>query len=96
MRMLMRVQIPTEAGNDAIKDGTLPEITRKALDALQPEAAYFTTMDGLRTMLIVFDLKAVSDMPRVVEPLFMGFDAAVDLMPCMNADDLKIGLSALK
>jgi hypothetical protein len=28
--------------------------------------------------------------------LFMGFNAAVDFTPCMNADDLKSGLSAIK
>jgi hypothetical protein len=96
MRMLMKAQIPTEAGNRAIKDGTLPEIIRKTLEAVQAEAAYFTTMDGQRTMLVVFDMKANADMPRLAEPLFMGFNAAVDFTPCMNADDLKSGLSAIK
>jgi hypothetical protein len=34
-------------------------------------------------------------MPRIAEPLFMGLDATIEFMPCMNADDLKSGLSAL-
>jgi hypothetical protein len=92
----MRVQIPTEAGSRAIKDGTLPEILRKTLETIQPEAAYFTTMDGQRTMIVVFDFKAVSDMPRIAEPLFMGLNASVEFMPCMNADDLKGGLANIK
>jgi len=33
MRMLMTVQIPTEAGNAAIKDGSLPQIVGRALEA---------------------------------------------------------------
>jgi hypothetical protein len=41
VRVLMKVQIPTAAGNDAIKDGSLPEIVGKALEALNAEAAYF-------------------------------------------------------
>jgi hypothetical protein len=96
MRMLMTARIPTQDGNRAIKDGTLPEIIRKTLEAVQAEAAYFTTIDGQRTMLVVFDMKASSDMPRIAEPLFMGLNAVVELTPCMNAEDLKGGLSAVK
>jgi hypothetical protein len=95
MRMLMKVQFPTEAGNRGIKDGSLPEILRKTLETVQAEAAYFTAMDGNRTMLAVFDLKATSDIPRIAEPLFMGLNASVEFIPCMNAEELKTGLSAL-
>ena len=96
MRMLMKAQLPTEDGNRAIKDGTLPEIIRKTLEAVQAEAAYFTTMDGQRTTLVVFDMKASSDMPRIAEPLFIGLKASVEFTPCMNAEDLKGGLANIK
>jgi hypothetical protein len=56
MRTLMRVKIPTAAGNEAIKNGSLPEIIGKALASLNAEVAYFTSEDGLRTALIVFDM----------------------------------------
>ncbi len=52
MRVLMKVQVPTEAGNAAIRDGSLPQIVRKALEALEAlkaEAAYFTSEEGMRT-----------------------------------------------
>ena len=81
MRMLMKVQLPTEDGNRAVQDRHLPDIIRKTLDSIKPEAAYFMTMDGERTMIAVFDLKAVSDIPAIAEPLFMGLNASVDLMP---------------
>ena len=96
MRMLLKAKFPTEAGNRAIKDGTLPDIIRKTLESIHAEAAYFTTMDGCRTMIAVFDLKAPADIVRTAEPLFMGIDASVEFMPCMNAEDLKSGLSAIK
>ena len=96
MRMLMKVQLPMGDGNRAVQDGTLPDIIRNTLDSIKPEAAYFMTMDGERTMLAVFDLKATSDIPSIAEPLLMGLNASVDLMPCMNAEDLKVGLSAVK
>jgi hypothetical protein len=44
--------------------------------------------------MIFFDMQDVSDIPGIVEPLFMGFDAELEIIPAMNADDLKLGLSA--
>jgi hypothetical protein len=35
-----------------------------------------------------------SDIPPIVEPLFMGLNAAVELLPVMNAEDLRRGLDA--
>lgn len=95
MRMMMKVQLPAADGNRAIKDGSLPELVRKTLETSKAEAAYFTTMDGLRTMIAVFDLKAAPDIVRIAEPLFMGINARVDFLPCMNAEELKSGLSSL-
>ncbi|MFZ2068346.1 MAG: hypothetical protein WAV27_20430 [Xanthobacteraceae bacterium] len=95
MRMMMKVQLPTADGNRAIKDGSLPEIIRKTLETAKAEAAYFTTMDGLRTMIAVFDLKLTPDIVRIAEPLFMGINATVEFVPCMNAEELKSGLSSL-
>jgi hypothetical protein len=95
MRVMMKVQLPTADGNRAIKDGSLPEIIGKTLETTKAEAAYFTTMDGLRTMIAVFDLKVTPDIVRIAEPLFMGINATVEFLPCMNAEELKTGLSSL-
>jgi hypothetical protein len=37
-------------------------------------------------------MKDASDIPIIVEPLFEGLNAKVQLLPVMNADDLKKGL----
>ena len=66
MRTLMKVKIPTAAGNEAIKNGSLPEIVGKSLAALNAEAAYFTSEDGLRTGLIFFDMTDSSDIPSAM------------------------------
>ena len=95
MRTMMRVTIPVDHGNKAIKDGSLPKIFQSLLQDLRPEAAYFTTFDGLRSGFIVFDLKDSSDLPRITEPLFQGFNATVQFVPVMNADDLKAGLNKI-
>jgi hypothetical protein len=97
MRTLMRVTIPVEQGNKALRDGSLPKIVQSALQDLEPEAAYFTTLGGgQRGGFIVFDLKDSSDLPRIAEPFYMALNATVEFTPVMNADDLKAGLGKMK
>jgi hypothetical protein len=92
MRTLMRVQMDTEAGNRAIKDGSLGKAIQSTLEQLHAEAAYFTTLDGQRTAYVVFDLHESAQMPVIAEPFFMGMMAKVDFTPVMNAEDLQVGL----
>ena len=42
MRMLLKVQIPVEAGNKAALSGTLGSTIQKILGEQKPEAAYFS------------------------------------------------------
>ncbi len=92
MRMLMKVQIPTGAGNDAIKDGSLPQVVGRALETLKAEAAYFTSDEGMRTALIFFDMTDSSEIPPAAEPFFMGLDAKITFSPVMNADEMRAGV----
>jgi len=96
MRMMMRVSVPVERGNEAIQDGTLGQLMQTALQEAKAEAAYFTATDGMRTGYIFFDLQHASDIPRICEPLFQGLDAGIDLSPVMTPDDLKAGLGKVK
>lgn len=92
MRMMLRITMPVETSNRAVKDGSLPKVIGSVLEKLKPEAAYFFPDNGKRSGLFVFDLKDVSEIPMLVEPFFLSLDATVDLTPVMNADDLKSGL----
>lgn len=92
MRMLMKVQIPTGAGNDAIKDGSLPQIVGRALEALKAEAAYFTSEEGMRTGLIFFDMSDSSEIPPAAEPFFIGLSAKITFAPVMNAEEMRAGV----
>ena len=97
MRTMMKVSIPVEAGNAAIKSGSLPTTIRKILDELQPEAAYFCSdHNGERTGIIVFDLKDPSQIPAVAEPWFLAFNASITLRPAMNAQDLAASAPGMK
>jgi hypothetical protein len=95
MRMLMTVEMDTEASNRAIKDGSLPKLMESALEQLHPEAAYFTTHEGHRTAYMVFDLQETSQMVQISEPFFAGVNAKIALSPVMNPQDLQDGLSRL-
>jgi|SRR5687767_328181 hypothetical protein len=92
MRMLLRVNVPVEAGNSAIKDGSLAKTMTSVLEELKPEASYFLTENGKRTCLIVFDLKSPSDIPSIAERFFIAFNADVQFTPVMDAADLAAGL----
>lgn len=96
MRVMLKVSIPVERGNIAVKDGTLKKIIGESLERLKPEAAYFLPEDGRRTAIMVFDLADQSDIPSIAEPFFLAFDAAVSIIPVMNADDLTKGLQKLQ
>ena len=92
MRTLVKISIPVAAGNDAVKNGTLPKVFAESTERLKPEAAYFMTENSQRTALFFIDFKDVADMPMVAEPFFQGLNAAVTFTPVMNADDLRKGL----
>jgi len=88
MRMLLKVTIPVEAGNAAIKNGTLGPTIQKILGQLKPEAAYFMESEGQRTGIIVVDIKNASDIPGIAEPFFLSFGGRIELHPCMTPADL--------
>jgi hypothetical protein len=95
MRTMIRIRIPVEAGNRAVKDGTMLETISGALERLKPEAAYFLPDQGVRTALLVVYVQDPAEVPVLVEPFFSKLDAAVELLPVMNAEDLKLGLAQI-
>jgi len=84
----MKASMPVEAGNAAIRNGSLPKTIQSILADLKPEAAYFCEWNGMRTGFIVFDLQDVSQIPAVAEPWFLAFNANVEIHPVMLPADL--------
>jgi hypothetical protein len=95
MRTMLRIWMDVEAGNAAVKDGSLPRSIQGLVDQLKPEAAYFFPDNGKRSALFVFDMHDPAQIPGLVEPLFEGMHAEVKLTPVMNAADLQKGLGEL-
>jgi hypothetical protein len=92
MRMLVRIQVPTADGNRAIQDGSLPAVLEKAMQELEPEAAYFVAEDGKRTFYWFLNMEDQSDLPWVAERFFAGLNATVQTTPAMTFEDVQTGL----
>jgi len=94
--MLLKVTLPHDTFNAAVRDGTVGRKLNRILEELKPEAVYFTEFTGKRTAVIVVDLADPSRIPVYAEPWFLTFNADVEFRPVMSPDDLaKAGLDAL-
>lgn len=88
MQMLMHVQLPLEPFNSAVRDGSVGAKIRRILDAIKPEAAYFTEQQGQRGATLVVNVKDSSDVPTLAEPWFLTFNAKVEFRIAMTPEDL--------
>jgi hypothetical protein len=92
MRFIVRTIFRTEAGNKAVSDPNFLKNIQGFIENNKAEAAYFTELNGERTVIFIVDLPSVDRMPAIAEPFFrMG--ARVEFHPAMNFEDLKKGLS---
>jgi hypothetical protein len=96
MRVLMNVSFPVEQFNNRVRDGSADKRIAQALEAIKPEAVYFTEHDGQRGAVIVVNMNDASQIPALAEPWFLGFNAKCEFRIAMTPDDLKrAGLDAL-
>jgi len=89
MRCIIECWIPAEDGNCSILDGTLPVKIKNYLDAVKPEAVYFTVKDGQRTMIAVVNIPSEDKMVAMTEPLWLDWNASVSITPAMSLADLQ-------
>jgi hypothetical protein len=93
MRFLIRAKVPTEAGNKMVQDPDFMKKLEDYMNKVKPEAAYFLPINGYRTAAFIVNMENNSQVPSLVEPLFQWMGANVDIIPVMNFDDLKKGIS---
>lgn len=86
--MLMHLQFPLEPFNTYVKDGSAGQKIQKILEAIKPEAAYFTEQHGHRGGTLVVNLKDASEVPMFAEPFFLTFNAHVEFRVAMTPEDL--------
>ena len=89
MRMLLKVKIPHEEFNQAVRDGTAGLKVRRILKDSKPEAVYFTEQNGQRGAILIVDLPDPSMVPAFAEPRFLSFNADVEFHIVMTPDDLR-------
>jgi hypothetical protein len=95
MRLMVTAELDTATGNPLIESGKISEVVGGILESLKPESAYFLAKDGRRCMILVVDVPDSSHIATVVEPFWLELNARVDVVPCMNAEDLQAGLARL-
>jgi hypothetical protein len=89
MRMLMNIKLPHQPFNAAVKDGSVGVKLSRILEAIKPEAVYFTEQNGQRGAILIVDLPDASKVPALAEPWFLLFQADVEFRIVMSPDDLK-------
>lgn len=96
MRMLMQLKLPLEPFNTCVRDGSVEKKMQKILEAIKPEAAYFSEQEGHRGGVLVVNVNEASDVPALAEPWFLTFNAEVEFRIAMTPEDLgRANLGAL-
>jgi hypothetical protein len=94
--MLLNVTFPHEPFNTAVRNGTAGKTISKILEAIKPEAVYFTEQDGHRGATLVLKLEKASEVPALAEPWFLHFHADCKFRIAMTPEDLqRAGLEEL-
>jgi hypothetical protein len=96
MRFMLSFRVPTEKANAAIKEGTFPQTLQSILEELQPEAAYFTDVDGARGGYLIVNMDDASQLPAMAEPHFFGMGATIKVHLVMTPEDLEKATPALE
>lgn len=90
MRMLLKVVVDTETGNEGL--GGAAEALDRIQELLKPEAFYGFGEDGQRAFIAIFDLADPSQIPVICEPIYQLTKGKITIMPCMNFEDVKKGV----
>jgi hypothetical protein len=93
--MMMKFTTPVEKGNEIIKDGSLAKIIETLMAKIKPEAVYFGSWNGVRSGMMFFELTDASQLVEFAEPLFLGANATVEIVPVMTPADLRKGLATV-
>jgi hypothetical protein len=92
MRFLIHAKIPTEAGNLMVQDPNLLNKLQTYISKIKAEATYFFKEGRDRVAAFIVDIPQTSEIPVLIEPLYSGMGARVELHPVMSFDDLKKGV----
>jgi hypothetical protein len=89
--MILELQFPIDPFNKFVRDGTAGQKIQKILEALKPEAAYFSERDGHRGGILIINMTDASQIPSFAEPWFLTFNATCKFRIAMTPEDLAKG-----
>ena len=87
MRFLLKATIPVDVGNALIHDPDMNKKMDSIMADIRPEAVYFCLEHGQRTIYFVVSIEDTYEMPRIAEPLWLTFEADVEVIPAMSQED---------
>jgi hypothetical protein len=97
MRFMFKFSFPTtDESNGWIRDGSIGQKMESMLGEIEPEAAYFGSVDGNRGGYLVVNMDESSEIPAKLEPLLQELGAAVDCSPVMTSEDLRTAIQGLQ
>jgi len=96
MRFFVKAQMDVEAANALARQGKLGSTIQSILEDLKPEAAYFVADEGMRTAYLIVDMQDPSQIPALAEPWFLAFNATIEALPAMVAEDLAKAAPAIE
>jgi len=88
MKMLVNITFPIEPFNSMVRNGTAGDILGRILEDVKPESIFFTELDGHRGAVMEVDVSDASEIPSLVEPWFLSFEANCEFKIAMTPDDL--------
>jgi hypothetical protein len=88
MRFMITCRIPVEKGSELAKAGSLDATIHSILEELKPEAAYFSDIEGVRVGYIVVNMDDASQISAIVEPLYLGLGATIQVHRVMSPEEL--------
>jgi hypothetical protein len=96
MRFLISARIPTKKTNALIREGRFPQTFQSIMEDLQPEAAYFTDVDGARGGYFVVNVDEPSEMAVRTETLLQGLDAEIKIQFVWTPEDVQEAMPAFE
>ncbi len=89
MRCLVHATLTNESGNALVRDPNMAQRIQTVLEDLRPEAVYFAAANGQRSIYAICTLETGADIPRVAEPLWLAFNASVEIVPVLTPEDMQ-------
>jgi hypothetical protein len=91
MKFLLQASLPHEAFNAAVLNGSIGDKMNRIMQAIKPEAVYFTAINGKRHAMMIVNMNDTSEMPSLAEPWFLLFNADITFNAVMTPEDLARG-----